>query len=255
MDTSSVDSTTALIGVLGVTAGALTTGGVQALIARWDRRRQARAAARLLVIALSDMRAELRRLVDDLVDGTGGTPAPRGEELGLAWEEARPSLAVDLTGQDFISVHHAVVRVAEFRAQWAEYLDEWPKANQLIEEQSRVAEDASRAAEELSRGVEELAQAIGEASRGVGEASRGVEEASRAAEELSRGVEDLKRAAAHAHDNVTVFAREVLALVETAQAATRRAAFSRSERLRRWARRRWRRMKGRLSRSTVSNAR
>src|ERR1039458_4177619 len=98
---------TALTGVVGVAAGVLTTGAVQAFIAGRDRRRAARAAARLFLIELNETRIAL----DLLASGTVYLYNPT--RVVDAWEEGRAALALSLGTADFIDIHHAVVRVQD----------------------------------------------------------------------------------------------------------------------------------------------
>jgi hypothetical protein len=81
---------TALVGFIGVIAGAITTGGVSALLAFLSRRRGVLLAARVLSATLLDASVRIGSVVSSKNLGVSDDWAP----LLLPWQEHRDNLAL-----------------------------------------------------------------------------------------------------------------------------------------------------------------
>jgi hypothetical protein len=102
----------ALIGILGVVAGSLTTGGVQAWIARRQRLVDARAAARVVWGALSDAVNILNQSQSEKYWTTG---IDRLDDMIAVWSEQRITLGrvVDSYGYRVVDTAFSVLRDIE----------------------------------------------------------------------------------------------------------------------------------------------
>jgi hypothetical protein len=94
----------ALAGLVGVIAGSIVTGGVQAVLARFDRRLASRSAARLLYVEL--------HVAKELINELRNTPnwerlIVDWHEFGVVWAQHREALARVLTATDFLTVAQA----------------------------------------------------------------------------------------------------------------------------------------------------
>lgn len=108
----------AAFGLIGVIAGALTTGGAQAWLARQDRERQARAHLMLLFVGLSDAASDLERMgkpsYEIKVEDWG--------EVVATWDECRLPVAMALDTPAVMKINHAVRRLVGLEvicAEWA----------------------------------------------------------------------------------------------------------------------------------------
>lgn len=101
--------TAALIGLIGVVAGAIVTGGVQSAGAWFDRRLSARSSARLLYMQLYGAEYALLELAQRrswkqmITDWTS---------FGLAWEQHNEALARVLATEHFVTVSSAFACLA-----------------------------------------------------------------------------------------------------------------------------------------------
>jgi hypothetical protein len=103
---------TAIAAVLGVIAGALATGGIQATIARFDRKRAARASAALLGAQLRWAGLAIRAEHADLIL----SPFVNWERIEEAWEKHCASLALVLSAEDLSTVARAFTDVVAMAA-------------------------------------------------------------------------------------------------------------------------------------------
>jgi hypothetical protein len=100
---------TALIGLIGVVAGAMVTGGVQGAGAWFDRRLSARSSARLLYMQLRGAEyalvelAQRRSWEQMITDWTS---------FGVAWERHSEALARVLATEHFVTVSSAFTCLA-----------------------------------------------------------------------------------------------------------------------------------------------
>jgi hypothetical protein len=103
----------AVIGLLGVLAGAVVTGGVQAATARSDRRRVARCSARILTMHFHEARAVLKA-----IRAARSWEAVRFDWDGFSalWEEHSVSLATALGTSEFLTVAGACRGLDSFAA-------------------------------------------------------------------------------------------------------------------------------------------
>jgi hypothetical protein len=100
----------ALIGVVGVIAGSLATGGVQLLLAWRTRHTDAIASARVVYSALADVTASVEgaRLA-----GKWGVGGPQlFQEHAATWQTHRTALARTISAMDF---HHIQVAFIDIR--------------------------------------------------------------------------------------------------------------------------------------------
>lgn len=115
----------ALAGLVGVVAGAITTGGIQIWLASRQRRNDALASARLAWAALSEVVHELRA---SEVDGTWRTGLAGLEgtfERGLAvWDEQRRALARAVNSYNFRRIEIAFSNVRTIQAELQHGLSE-----------------------------------------------------------------------------------------------------------------------------------
>jgi hypothetical protein len=95
---------TAIIGFLGVIAGAVVTGGVQAVTAHLDRRRGSRSAARLLYVTLHVGRSAIEDLK---ATHSWGPTVTDWDAFGVSWDQHSEALARVLGTKDFILVSSA----------------------------------------------------------------------------------------------------------------------------------------------------
>lgn len=95
---------TALIGFLGVIVGALVSGGVQSVVGRVDRARDARSAARLLYMQLH----EAQQAIEDLaVRRDWSEMITDWTSFGTAWDRHAEALAGVLGTREFMKVSSA----------------------------------------------------------------------------------------------------------------------------------------------------
>jgi hypothetical protein len=109
----------ALVGFIGVIAGAVTTGGVQATVGWLGRRSDAVAAARLVGTALDDIIVTLQIAQDR---GSWPKGAERIDQFMATWQEHQGALARSLDAIEFDLVAQAmgVVRlIGDTRAEAA----------------------------------------------------------------------------------------------------------------------------------------
>jgi hypothetical protein len=100
---------TALVGLIGVIAGALVSGGVQSAVSRVDRARDARSAARLLYMQLH----EAQQAIEDLQDRQNWFEMITDwTSFGAAWERHCEALARVLRTVDFMYVSSAFACLA-----------------------------------------------------------------------------------------------------------------------------------------------
>lgn len=99
---------TALVGFLGVIAGAILATGTQATIAHFDRERRARTAARLLVSTVTKATAAIEAVYEGKEFTQFGFD---WNEFGAAWAEHREALASALTTADFLEVSLAFTHI------------------------------------------------------------------------------------------------------------------------------------------------
>lgn len=91
----------ALIGLVGVIAGVLVTGGVQAILTSRDRRRDARVAAALIFADL----ATAREMLDAVLAGDAAAPPASDLYKFLeVWREQRRPLALGVSPFDFHTI-------------------------------------------------------------------------------------------------------------------------------------------------------
>jgi hypothetical protein len=89
---------TAVIGFLGVIAGAIVTGGIQLVVAWLDRRRASRTAARLLYMQLW----WAHNAIDGLLTDNAWNPHIDWHRFTSAWAEHRADLARMLKTKNFM---------------------------------------------------------------------------------------------------------------------------------------------------------
>jgi hypothetical protein len=100
---------TALVGLFGVIAGAVVTGGVQSASAWFDRRLSARSSARLLYMHLH----EAQQAIDDLRERQSWEEMITDwTSFGAAWERHCEALARVLRTKDFLLVSSAFACLA-----------------------------------------------------------------------------------------------------------------------------------------------
>jgi hypothetical protein len=100
---------TALIGLVGVIAGAILTGGIQVAVGWFDRRLAARSSARLLYTEL--------HAADEIIGALLETPIWSRmifdwRQPGAMWEKHREALARVLATDDFLKVSSAFSSIA-----------------------------------------------------------------------------------------------------------------------------------------------
>jgi hypothetical protein len=100
---------TALVGLIGVIAGAVVTGGVQSASAWFDRRRSARSSARLLYMQLHEAEGVLRELAERR---SWEQMITDWASFGMAWERHSEALARVLSTEDFVTVSSAFACLA-----------------------------------------------------------------------------------------------------------------------------------------------
>jgi hypothetical protein len=100
---------TAVVGLLGVVAGAIVTGGVQLTIARFDRRRASRTAARLLYMQLW----WAHNAMDRILENDAWDPRVEWGRFIDAWIEYRADLAQKLTTKHFLIVSAALTGIEQ----------------------------------------------------------------------------------------------------------------------------------------------
>jgi hypothetical protein len=100
---------TAVIGLLGVIAGAIVTGGVQLLVAWFDRRRASRAAARLLYMQLW----WAHNAIDGLLTDNAWNPHIDWGRFISAWVELRAGLARVLKTANFMRASAAFTAIEQ----------------------------------------------------------------------------------------------------------------------------------------------
>lgn len=95
---------TAIIGFLGVIAGGVVTGGVQAVTGYFDRRLSSRSAARLLYMNLY----AAGYAIQDLEQAQAWLPTVTDwDAFGVAWDRHSEALSRRLGTKDFIAVSSA----------------------------------------------------------------------------------------------------------------------------------------------------
>lgn len=92
---------TALIGLVGVIAGAILTGGIQATVGWFDRRLSARSSARLLFMEMHIANDAIGEL---LKNPNWSRMIIDWHEPGMMWEKHREALARVLGTDDFLKV-------------------------------------------------------------------------------------------------------------------------------------------------------
>lgn len=102
---------TAVIGLLGVLAGAAVTGGVQSATAYFDRRRAARSSARMLTMHLHQARAALKG-IKEARDWDGARLD--WNVFSALWEQHSVSLATALGTAEFLMVAGAFAGLDSF---------------------------------------------------------------------------------------------------------------------------------------------
>jgi hypothetical protein len=112
---------TLLVGVLGVVVGAVASGVVQTMTAASERRRQARVAARLLLLTFSDVLREMRVLgsITDVakvesVDWTG---------LFERWATVRESIALYMGTYWFIRLDGTIDGIRDYAEVWNSFAE------------------------------------------------------------------------------------------------------------------------------------
>ncbi len=101
----------AVIGLIGVIAGALTTGGVQGLVARRDRTRHARVAACLV---FGDLQIARATVASQLERRLPMPEEPKLERLLAAWATNRASFAAGVKPEDFHRVAAAFTSLESY---------------------------------------------------------------------------------------------------------------------------------------------
>jgi hypothetical protein len=110
----------ALIGLIGVIAGALLTGGIQAVVGRNDRRLAARASARLLGMHLD----EAREGIVVLHDTSRWDPVTDWQGFATAWRDNSAALARTLGTVDFLVVARAFANITSLARARATQIEE-----------------------------------------------------------------------------------------------------------------------------------
>jgi hypothetical protein len=144
---------TALIGFVGVIAGALVTGGVQGVLAWNGRLLEARASAKLIYGTLFEMAACLTGIeeADALPEG-----AIRWLPNISAWEQSRSALARVVGPEDFHTVARAFANFAADRVTIEEMFEETSGQDVdgarlvLLKKDCAVTKNATLAAEKIA---------------------------------------------------------------------------------------------------------
>jgi len=121
MDTTTTEITIAFVGLGGVIAGALTTGGVQMLVAAADRRRSARASARLMLLTYTDVLREMHA-IGNTTDVAKITRVNWGECVET-WKSMRGQIALTMSAVAFVRLDVAVSMISERATVWNNFVE------------------------------------------------------------------------------------------------------------------------------------
>jgi len=147
----------AIAGLIGVAAGALITGGVQAIGAVWSRRLESRTAARLLYVNLIDVWTQIGyALRTKSWFGVTGLP-----KMQASWKDSQTALARVLSTKDFSDLSISFVIFEKFAQSQQRRIDS--DSFEFKDESGGIQAEEQSAKDRINR-IEHMASIVWRAS-------------------------------------------------------------------------------------------